>query len=181
MHITRTHNIGERSLSDWKTPMLRYFSPEFSYKYLQESCWRLPIVAPFHGQRSLSCVCWLLDVPATRYCISGTDLLRQLYILPHWDNSCRLNLLSRLVTLYYHRVNQTVWREETGIVGTGIPVMKTQVWLDPRKTPTGKGGGVGEGWGGGGGWGGWGGGESNPGLPLSIQFVCWLPNVPATG
>ena len=26
---------------------------------------------------------WLLNVPATGYCISGTDLLRQLYVLPH--------------------------------------------------------------------------------------------------
>ena len=28
-------------------------------------------------------VCWLLNVPATGECISGTDLLRQLYVLPH--------------------------------------------------------------------------------------------------
>ena len=28
-------------------------------------------------------VCWLLNVPATCYCISGTDLLRQFYVLPH--------------------------------------------------------------------------------------------------
>ena len=26
--------------------------------------------------------CWLLNLPPTSYCISGTDLLRQLYILP---------------------------------------------------------------------------------------------------
>ena len=26
---------------------------------------------------------WLLNVPATFECISGTDLLRQLYVLPH--------------------------------------------------------------------------------------------------
>ena len=30
-------------------------------------------------------VCWLLNVPATCWCISGTDLLRQVYILPHWE------------------------------------------------------------------------------------------------
>ena len=29
------------------------------------------------------CVCWLLIVPATCECISGTDLHRQLYVLPH--------------------------------------------------------------------------------------------------
>ena len=38
--------------------------------------------------------CWLLNVPATRECISGTDLLRQFYVLPHWDKSCRSNFPS---------------------------------------------------------------------------------------
>ena len=28
-------------------------------------------------------VCWLLNVPATCECISGTDLNRQFYVLPH--------------------------------------------------------------------------------------------------
>ena len=28
-------------------------------------------------------VCWLLNVPAAGECISGTDLLRQVYVLPH--------------------------------------------------------------------------------------------------
>ena len=28
-------------------------------------------------------VCWLLNVPATCQCISGTDLLRQFDMLPH--------------------------------------------------------------------------------------------------
>ena len=28
-------------------------------------------------------VCWLLNAPATGQCISGTDLLRQVYVLPH--------------------------------------------------------------------------------------------------
>ena len=28
-------------------------------------------------------VYWLLDVPVTYKCISGTNLLRQLYLLPH--------------------------------------------------------------------------------------------------
>ena len=30
-----------------------------------------------------SFVCWLLNVPATCECISGTDLHRQFYVLPH--------------------------------------------------------------------------------------------------
>ena len=34
---------------------------------------------------------WLLNVSATCQCISGTDLLWQIYALPHWDRSCRSN------------------------------------------------------------------------------------------
>ena len=40
-------------------------------------------------------------------CISGTDLLRQEYSLPHWDRSCRSNFLSRPVTAYRHQANQS--------------------------------------------------------------------------
>ena len=32
---------------------------------------------------SAEIVCWLLKVPATCLCISGADLLRQFYVLPH--------------------------------------------------------------------------------------------------
>ena len=28
-------------------------------------------------------VCWLLNLPATCKCVSGMDLLRQFYVLPH--------------------------------------------------------------------------------------------------
>ena len=52
-------------------------------------------------------VCWLLNVPATCKCISGTDLPRQFYVLPHWDRSCRFNSLSHPVTVYWHRTNQS--------------------------------------------------------------------------
>ena len=45
-------------------------------------------------------VCWLLNVPATCECISGTDLLRQVYVLPHRDRSCRSNFPSHPVTVY---------------------------------------------------------------------------------
>ena len=41
---------------------------------------------------------WLLNVPATCKCISGTDLLRQFYVLPHWDRNCRSNFLPHPVT-----------------------------------------------------------------------------------
>ena len=50
---------------------------------------------------------WLLNVPATCECISGTDLLRQFHVLPHWDRSCRPNFPSHPVTVYGHRANQS--------------------------------------------------------------------------
>ena len=51
--------------------------------------------------------CWLLNVPATCKCISGTDLRRQFYMLPHWDRCCRPNSPYRPVTVYWHRANQS--------------------------------------------------------------------------
>ena len=51
--------------------------------------------------------CWLLNVPATGECISGTDLLRQFCVLPHWDRSCRSNVLPHPVTVYWHRADQS--------------------------------------------------------------------------
>ena len=33
-------------------------------------------------------------------------MLRQLYMLPHWDRSCRSNFPSHPVTVYWHRDNQ---------------------------------------------------------------------------
>ena len=50
---------------------------------------------------------WLLNVPATCECISGSDLLRQFYVLPHWDGSCRSNFPSHPVTVYWHRADQS--------------------------------------------------------------------------
>ena len=43
----------------------------------------------------------------TSQCISGTDLLRQFYVLPHWDRSCRSNFPSHPVTVYRHRADQS--------------------------------------------------------------------------
>ena len=52
-------------------------------------------------ERERDCfVCWLLNVPATGQCISGTDLLRQFDVLPHRDRSCRSNVLPHPVTVY---------------------------------------------------------------------------------
>ena len=39
--------------------------------------------------------------------ISGMDLLRQFYVLPHWDRSCRSNFLPHPVTVYWHRADQS--------------------------------------------------------------------------
>ena len=50
---------------------------------------------------------WLLNIPATCECISGTDLHRQFYVLPHWDRSCRSNFPSHPVTVYWHRADQS--------------------------------------------------------------------------
>ena len=59
------------------------------------------------GGRDCLFVGWLLNIPATCECISGTDLLRQFYVLPHWDTSCRSNFLPHPVTVYWHRADQS--------------------------------------------------------------------------
>ena len=43
---------------------------------------------------------WLLYISAREWCqcISGTGMFRQVYVLPHWDSSCRSNFLSNPVT-----------------------------------------------------------------------------------
>ena len=51
-------------------------------------------------QRSRTLVDCLLNVKATCLCISGTDLFRQFYVLPHWDRRCRYNFVSHPVTVY---------------------------------------------------------------------------------
>ena len=45
-------------------------------------------------------VCWLLHVPATCKCISGTDLHRRVYVLTHRDRSHRSTFLPHPVTVY---------------------------------------------------------------------------------
>ena len=51
-------------------------------------------------------VCWLLNIPATCQWISEMDLPRQLYMLPHWDRSCRSNFPSQPITVYWHQADQ---------------------------------------------------------------------------
>ena len=78
---------------------------------------------------------WLLNVPATGSCISGTDLLRQFYVLPHWDRSCRSNFPSSHSILTPGRPIPalTLKRQAPGRVATGVPMFKSQVWLSPEK------------------------------------------------
>ena len=70
---------------------------------------KLEICSPFPF--SLFHVCffvgWLLNVPATCKCISGMHLLRQFYMLPHWNRSCRSNFLPHPVTVYWHQADQS--------------------------------------------------------------------------
>ena len=44
----------------------------------------------------------LLKVPAPQ----GGICSDKLYVLPHWDRSCRSNMLSHPVTVYWHQANQ---------------------------------------------------------------------------
>ena len=48
----------------------------------------------------------LLSAPATCWCSWGTDLFRQLHMLPHWDRSCRSSFPPHPVTIYGHLANQ---------------------------------------------------------------------------
>ena len=60
------------------------------------------------GRRGrIGVVGWLFNVPAICECILGTDLLRQVYVLPHWDRSCRSNFPSHPVTVCWHRADQS--------------------------------------------------------------------------
>ena len=48
------------------------------------TCHSLCLLLEYSGTReTIPVVCWLLDVPETCECISGTDLRRQFYVLPH--------------------------------------------------------------------------------------------------
>ena len=51
-----------------------------------------------------------------------TDLIRQVYVLPYWDRSCRSNFLHQALT------------HVPGRVATWVPVFKSPVWPDPEKS-----------------------------------------------
>ena len=96
------HHAGQRAqhTTDWAIRAPPGLQAGVPVAVLQSSwCCRLSARTVF--------VCWLLNVPATCECISGTDLLRQFYLLPHWDRSCTSNFPSHPVTVYWHRADQS--------------------------------------------------------------------------
>ena len=131
------------------------------------------------GLLLLSFAC-LLNVPVTCLWVSGTDLVRQLYVLPHWDWNCRSNLLSHP---QYTDIGPTSpscksrapgdWQgdhwsakfwvtdmtRECQVLGhrhdSGVPSFGSPTWLDPERAP-------------------WEKRESNPGLPFSRWTPCLL-------
>ena len=71
----------------WKVTQLNLFRPSNMYNDSQGPIGFVDIVSimfyPAEAEVTVVDVCWLLNVPATCECISGADLLRQFYVLPH--------------------------------------------------------------------------------------------------
>ena len=91
----RKPEYSEKTPGDELQKMLhtkaRRFKPQARLEPAQQHWWRArkadvltvtPRVAP-NRITTLVVVCWLLNVPATCECISGTDLRRQFDVLPH--------------------------------------------------------------------------------------------------
>ena len=86
--------------------------------------------------------CWLRSVPATCLCISGMDLLRHLYVLPHWDKSCSQTFFltqSRYIVTVVGPTSPSAdpisITTAPGMFATGVPNFKSLVKLDPEKSP----------------------------------------------
>ena len=83
---------------------------------------------------------WLLNVPATGLCISGTDLLRQLYVLPLLRQKLQIELSispsHSILTPSRPVPALTLERQTPGRVATGVSMFKSLVWLDPEKIPS---------------------------------------------
>ena len=82
------------------------------------------------GQRA-AVVDWFLNVPATWICTTGMDLLRQLYMLPNWDRSCRkTRYLSH--SQYAHTLttsrNADPRTPDTWKIAFRVPVFQPLVW-----------------------------------------------------
>ena len=72
-------------------------------------------------------VCWLLNVPATCECISGTDLLRQFYVLPHSTVIEVAEQTFHLIQSQYTDTEPTSPSTDPGRVATGVPIFKSLV------------------------------------------------------
>ena len=84
-----------------------YLSCDNSHNKSPDSCRVLLSACLCNRWLFLLFVDCLLNIPATCYCISGTDLLGHLDMLPHWDRNCRSNFLPHPVTVYWHWANQS--------------------------------------------------------------------------
>ena len=62
------------------TSLLAVFGASFFFFFF---CQLLEHCFTYFKLIQIMTVCWLLNVPVPCECISGTDLLRQLYVLPH--------------------------------------------------------------------------------------------------
>ena len=93
--------------SEGSTPRATPVNPRWPLCLVFAACCRMWSVGKSSQTAVCLFVCWLLNVPATCKFISGTDLLRQLYVLPHWDRSCRPNFPSHPVTVYWHWADQS--------------------------------------------------------------------------
>ena len=93
------------------TTLLVWLLPVWPLATVQAATFRLPVMVQVVERYGINTAkilfCWFPIVPATCQCISGMDLLRQFYVLPNWDKSCRSNFLPHPVTVYWHRANQS--------------------------------------------------------------------------
>ena len=92
---------------------------------------------------------WLLHIPTTRCCCCWwlvashpsnmlVYLLRQLYVLPCWDRSCRWNFLPHPLTVYWHLANQfQCWPYYARrLAGQPLECKLLSHWYDPtQKNP----------------------------------------------
>ena len=85
------------------------------------------------------CLVCCLTSPFTRSCISGTDLLRQFYVLPHTETEAAdQSFPSHPVTVYWHRADQSQgWPYSTRrLAGEPLECQSLSHWYDstPKKT-----------------------------------------------
>ena len=64
-------------------------------------------------------------------------MLRQVYVLPRWDRSCKSNFLPQPVTVIPGQPVPalTPQRQAPGGVATEVSIFKSLAWLDSEKSP----------------------------------------------